>query len=48
MHIFGIILAGGMGRRMGGTDGQGADKALLPLAGKPLLSHAIARLSPQG
>lgn len=47
MHIFGIILAGGMGRRMGGTDGQGADKALLPLAGKPLLSHAIARLSPQ-
>ena len=31
MRIFGVILAGGEGRRMGG-----ADKALLPLAGRPL------------
>lgn len=44
MRIFGVILAGGRGRRMGGG---GADKALLPLAGRPLLSHVIARLGPQ-
>lgn len=42
MRIFGVILAGGAGRRMGG-----ADKALLQLAGQSLLSHAIARLEPQ-
>ena len=41
MRIFGIILAGGQGRRMG------ADKALLPLAGRPLLAHVIDRLEPQ-
>ncbi len=38
----GLILAGGQGRRMGGVD-----KALLPLAGRPLVAHAIARLAPQ-
>ncbi len=38
----GLILAGGQGRRMGG-----ADKALLPLGGRPLAAHAIARLAPQ-
>lgn len=42
MRIFGVILAGGEGRRMGG-----ADKALLPLAGQSLLSHVVARLEPQ-
>ena len=42
MRIFGVILAGGTGQRMGG-----ADKALLPLAGRPLLAHAIERLEPQ-
>ncbi|MBU9699074.1 molybdenum cofactor guanylyltransferase MobA [Rhodobacteraceae bacterium HSP-20] len=42
MRIFGAILAGGQGRRMGG-----ADKALLPLAGRPLIAHAIDRLEPQ-
>jgi len=40
--IHGIILAGGAGRRMGG-----ADKALLQLAGRPLLSHVIERFAPQ-
>lgn len=38
----GVILAGGEGRRMGG-----GDKCLLPLAGRPILAHAIARLAPQ-
>lgn len=42
MRIFGTILAGGQGRRMGG-----ADKALLPLAGRPLIAHVIDRLEPQ-
>lgn len=42
MRIFGILLAGGQGRRMGG-----ADKALLPFAGATLLDQAIARLKPQ-
>lgn len=41
-RIFGLILAGGLGRRMGGVD-----KALLPLAGRPLLRHVIDRLAPQ-
>ncbi|WP_373355466.1 molybdenum cofactor guanylyltransferase MobA [Pseudoroseicyclus sp. CXY001] len=38
----GLILAGGSARRMGG-----ADKALIPLAGRPLWRHVEARLSPQ-
>ncbi len=42
MRIFGVILAGGQARRMGG-----ADKALLPLAGRPLLAHVLDRLEPQ-
>lgn len=40
--IAGVLLAGGRGRRMGG-----ADKALLPLAGRPLIAHAAGRLAPQ-
>ena len=42
VRIFGVILAGGEGRRMGG-----ADKALLLLAGETLLCRAISRLAPQ-
>lgn len=38
----GVILAGGLARRMGG-----GDKCLLPLGGQPILSHVIARLSGQ-
>ena len=42
MRLFGIILAGGQARRMGGTD-----KALVTLADQSLLSHVIAHLEPQ-
>lgn len=42
MRIFGVILAGGQGRRMGG-----ADKALLPLAGESLIARIAARFAPQ-
>ena len=41
-RVAGIVLAGGRSNRMGG-----ADKALLPLAGRQLLAHVIARLAPQ-
>ena len=41
-NLFGIILAGGQGRRMGG-----ADKALVLLQGRPLLAHVAERLAPQ-
>ena len=37
-----VILAGGRSSRMGG-----GDKALLPLAGKPLLAHVLDRIAPQ-
>ncbi|MER9408084.1 molybdenum cofactor guanylyltransferase MobA [Mesorhizobium caraganae] len=40
--IAGIILAGGLSRRMGG-----GDKTLLALGGRPLLNHVVARLAPQ-
>lgn len=37
----GLILAGGRSRRMG------TDKALVTLAGRPLLAHVVERLAPQ-
>jgi molybdopterin-guanine dinucleotide biosynthesis protein A len=40
--VAGVILAGGLARRMGG-----GDKALLEVAGRPLLAHVIERLAPQ-
>jgi molybdenum cofactor guanylyltransferase len=40
--VCGIILAGGLARRMGG-----GDKPLKEIAGKPILAHVIARLRPQ-
>ncbi|HUS55137.1 MAG TPA: molybdenum cofactor guanylyltransferase MobA [Thermohalobaculum sp.] len=42
MKIAGVILAGGLARRMGG-----GDKALLQLGGETLLARVIARLRPQ-
>ena len=40
--ITGLVLAGGMGRRMGGVD-----KGLLELRGRPLAAWVIERLRPQ-
>ena len=40
--VCGIILAGGLARRMGG-----GDKPLKEIAGKPILTHVIERLQPQ-
>lgn len=40
--VTGIVLAGGLGRRMGGVD-----KGLVELDGTPMVAHAIARLAPQ-
>lgn len=39
MTLPAVVLAGGRGRRLGGVD-----KALLPLAGRPLLAHVLDRL----
>lgn len=41
-QITGLVLAGGLGRRMGGID-----KGLQGLNGKPLVAHVIDRLTPQ-
>lgn len=40
--VAGVVLAGGLGRRMGG-----GDKCLRTLAGQPLIAHVIARARPQ-
>ena len=40
--VSGIVLAGGLGRRMGGVD-----KGLQPFRGKPMAQWAIERLAPQ-
>jgi molybdopterin-guanine dinucleotide biosynthesis protein A len=43
MHgVSGIILAGGLSRRMGGVD-----KGLQLLRGKPMVEHVLERLAPQ-
>ena len=42
MRPFGVLLAGGLSRRMGG-----GDKGLMPLGGKPVMQHAFERLKAQ-
>ena len=42
IDVTGIVLAGGLGRRMGGVD-----KGLVELDGMPMVAHVIARLAPQ-
>ncbi len=39
---FGVVLAGGLARRMGG-----GDKPLRELRGRPILAHVLERLAPQ-
>ena len=41
-EITGIVLAGGLGRRMGGVD-----KGLVELGGRPMIAHVLERLRPQ-
>ena len=41
-RITGLVLAGGLGRRMGGVD-----KGLSRLGGEPLVEHIIRRMAPQ-
>lgn len=42
MTVLGILLAGGLSRRMGG-----GDKGLMPLGNKPMMAHAFDRLEAQ-
>jgi molybdopterin-guanine dinucleotide biosynthesis protein A len=42
LSVTGVVLAGGMGRRMGGVD-----KGLLELRGRPLAAWVVDRLRPQ-
>ncbi len=44
--ITGIVLAGGLGRRMS-EDGAGVDKGLQALGAEPMVAQVIARLAPQ-
>jgi molybdenum cofactor guanylyltransferase len=41
-EVTGVVLAGGRGSRMGGTD-----KGLIELAGRPLIEHVLEALEPQ-
>ena len=41
-RVTGIVLAGGLARRMGGQD-----KGFVELAGKPMVAHVLSRLAPQ-
>jgi molybdopterin-guanine dinucleotide biosynthesis protein A len=47
MKTIGVILAGGLARRMGGDADAPGDKALIELGGETLLARAIARLATQ-
>jgi molybdopterin-guanine dinucleotide biosynthesis protein A len=42
LDVTGLVLAGGMGRRMGGVD-----KGLVLLDGRPMVAHVIERLTKQ-
>ena len=44
--ITGLVLAGGLGRRMS-SDGQGIDKGLQLFRGRPMVSQVVERLQPQ-
>ena len=42
-RVCGVVLAGGLGRRMGAT----LPKALVPFRGRPMIDHVLDRLRPQ-
>lgn len=44
--VTGIVLAGGLGRRMS-HDGNGVDKGLQFFRGRPMIEHALERFAPQ-
>lgn len=46
--VTGVLLAGGLSRRMFASAGQvGGDKGLLELQGRPMIAHVRQRLAPQ-
>ena len=45
--ITGVLLAGGLSRRMFEGNASGGDKGLLDIAGQSMLGHVIGRLAPQ-
>ena len=45
--VIGVLLAGGLSRRMFATGAGRGDKGLLEIGGRPMLAHVIARLRPQ-
>ncbi len=47
MKTYGVILAGGLARRMGGAAESPGDKALIMLGGRTLLDRAVERFAPQ-
>jgi molybdopterin-guanine dinucleotide biosynthesis protein A len=46
-HIVGVVLAGGLSRRMFAERGGSGDKALLDLAGRSMIRHVIEKLAAQ-
>ena len=45
-QITGLVLAGGLARRMQGASGS-VDKGLVAFRGEPMIAHVLARLAPQ-
>jgi len=45
--VTGVVLAGGLGRRMSVAPEGTVDKGLQPLRGRPMVAHVIERLAPQ-
>lgn len=46
-NVIGVLLAGGLSRRMFATGAGRGDKGLLEIGGRPMLAHVIAKLKPQ-
>jgi molybdenum cofactor guanylyltransferase len=46
MQVTGLILAGGLGKRMS-SDGSGTDKALMPFGNSTMIASVIQRFMPQ-